>query len=58
MAIKKENHELGRKIMAGIKKAVEELIKTSAANNESLVVADEDGNVKKVPARELLRSIT
>lgn len=58
MAIKKENRELGQKIMAGIKRAVEELIKTSAANDESLVITDENGKVKKVPAKELLRSIT
>lgn len=58
MGIKKENQELRDKIMAGIKKAVDKLIKDSAARNEDLIVADRDGKVKAVPAKELLRSIS
>ena len=56
MAIKKENRELRDKIMAGIKKAVKKLIETSAANDENLIIEDEDGKVKSVPAKELLGS--
>lgn len=56
MAIKKENRELRDKIMAGIKKAVKKLIDTSAANDENLIIEDEDGKVKSVPAKKLLGS--
>lgn len=56
MEIKKENRELRDKIMAGIKKAVKQLIERSAANNETLIIEDENGEVKAVPAKTLLRS--
>lgn len=42
--------------MAGIKKAVKKLIETSAANDENLIIEDEDGKVKSVPAKKLLGS--
>ena len=54
--MKPENIELTNKIMAGIKKAVSELVVKSAANNEKLVIADKDGKVKLVPAKDLLES--
>lgn len=56
MEIKKENRELRDKIMAGIKKAVDRLIETSAANDEYLIIEDDDGKIKAVPAKKLLRS--
>lgn len=56
MAIKKENRELRDKIMAGIRKAVKKLIETSAANDENLIIEDEDGKIKSVPAKNLLAS--
>jgi hypothetical protein len=57
MEIKKENVELRNKIMAGIKKATEKLFEHSAANNEKLVISDENGKVKIVFARDLILSL-
>ena len=57
MEIKKENRELRDKIMSGIKKAVDNLFVNSAANNEKLVVSDENGKVKIVLARDLILSL-
>ena len=46
--------ELSEKVLTGLRKALRKLVETSAANNESLVIADKDGNIKTVPAKELL----
>lgn len=54
MNLKPENIELSDKIMAGINKAVRELVINSAANDEKLVIADKEGNIKHVPAKDLL----
>ena len=55
MSLKPENIELSDKIMAGINKAVRNLVINSAANNEKLVIADKEGNIKHVDAKELLK---
>ncbi len=49
--------ELSEKILKGLRQAVRELIEKSAANNENLVIGDKDGNIKIVPAKELLPSV-
>lgn len=54
MNLKPENVELRDKIMAGIHKAFDKLIISAAASGEKLVIADKDGNVKHVPAKDLL----
>jgi len=54
MNLKPENIELSDKIMAGINKAVRELVTRSAANDEKLVIADKNGTIKHVPAKDLL----
>jgi hypothetical protein len=54
MNLKPENIELRGKIIAGIHKAVDKLIISSAAKDEKLVIADKDGNIKHVPAKDLL----
>jgi hypothetical protein len=46
--------ELSEKVITGLRKALLKLVENSAANNESLVIADKDGNIKTVPAKELL----
>jgi len=46
--------DLPEKILEGIRKAVRKLIETSAANNDSLVVSDKSGKVRKVAAKDLL----
>jgi len=58
MNLKPENIELSDKIMAGIHDAVRKLVIKSAANDEKLVIADDDGNVKHVPAKELLEGLS
>jgi hypothetical protein len=46
--------KLPEKVLAGLRKALRKLVENSAANNESLVIADKDGKIKTVPAKELL----
>jgi hypothetical protein len=49
--------ELSAKIVAGVNKAIRKVVETSAANDKSLVVGDEHGNFKSVPAKELLKNL-
>jgi hypothetical protein len=58
MNLKPENIELQNKIMEGVKKAVRKLVISSAEKNEKLVIADKNGNVMHVPAKELLKTIS
>ena len=60
MIINKNNtdfNELSVKIIDGVNKALRKLTETSAANNQNLIVSDKDGNVKSVPAKELLKTL-
>jgi hypothetical protein len=54
---KTDVNELAVKVIGGLRKAVRQLVETSAANNESLVVGDKDGNFKSVPAKDLLKTL-
>ena len=47
--------EFSNKVIIGMNKAIQKLVETSAANNESLIVGDKDGNPISVPAKELLK---
>ena len=47
--------DFAEKILYGVNKALRKLVETSAANNESLVVGDDNGGFKSVPAKELLK---
>ena len=49
--------ELSERILQDIEKAVRKLVETSAANGESLVIDDEDGKIRAIPAKELLKSL-
>jgi hypothetical protein len=49
--------ELAGKIIFGVRKAVRQLVETSAANNEELIVGDKDGSFRSVPAKELLKTL-
>ncbi len=53
--MKPEHIELRNKIMAGIKKAVQKLYEEKAAKNETVVVSI-NGEVKRVPAKDLLKN--
>lgn len=49
--------ELSDKIIEGVNKALRKLVETSAANNQSLIVGDDNGGFKSVPAKELLKKL-
>src|SRR6476646_9233103 len=50
----KDRTQLPEKVLTGLRKALRKLVESSADNNESLVIADKDGNIKIVPAKELM----
>jgi hypothetical protein len=54
---KSQPSELFSKILLGMKKASRKLVEESAAHGRSLVVCI-DGEVKKVPARDLLSKVS
>ena len=54
---KSELDKLSDKIMQGMTEASRKLVEKSAANGRSLVIS-EDGEVKKVPAKELLPRVS
>ncbi|SHN08018.1 hypothetical protein [Mucilaginibacter sp. OK098] len=58
MKIKPENVELRNKILKGVDMAFRELVISSAEKNQSLVIADKDGNIQHVPAKELLKKLS
>lgn len=43
--------------MKGVNKALKKLVIASAEKDEKLVIADADGNVQHIPARELLKQL-
>lgn len=53
----KELLTFSEKIQKGAQKAVRKLVETRAASNKNLVIGDKDGNVKIVPAKDLLSSM-
>jgi hypothetical protein len=46
--------ELSDRVLQGMRKALKILVETKATKNETLVIADKNGNIKSVPAKELL----
>jgi hypothetical protein len=52
-----EIDDFSARILGGVRKAVRQLVEQSAAKNESLVIGDKEGNVKSVPAKELLKTL-
>jgi hypothetical protein len=54
MKQKQENAELLGKIQAGLKLAIRRLYEQMAANNEMAVIC-ENGEIKHIPARDLLK---
>jgi predicted ABC-type ATPase len=49
--------EFSEKLLYGLKKAMRKLVETSAKNDEELVIEDKDGQVKSVPAKDLLHEV-
>jgi len=54
---KSELDELSDKIIQGITEASRKLVEESAANGRSLIISV-DGEVKKVPAKDLLSKVS
>lgn len=54
---KTDINELTEKVIQGVAKAVKQLVELSARNNEELIVGDKNGNIKSVPAKDLLESL-
>ena len=54
---KSELDEFADKIMQGMTEASRKLVEESAANGRSLVIS-EDGEVKRVPAKDLLSRVS
>ena len=48
--------ELSEKFMVGLNLAIKRLIEKKASENRTLVIADKEGNIKEVPAKELLKN--
>lgn len=49
--------DLSEKLLQGIRKALRKLVETSAANGESLVIGDQDGKIRTIPAKDLLETL-
>lgn len=50
-------NELSEKVMEGMEKAIKKLVESSALKNEDLIIRDKDGNIKSVPAKDLLHLV-
>ena len=53
MVIKKKREDLSDKIRLALDKGIKKLIAETKATNSYLVVADKDGTIKKIPAKDL-----
>jgi hypothetical protein len=49
--------ELSEKVLEGMKIAIKKLVEETAARDGELVIGDKDGNIKHVPAKELLEEV-
>ena len=56
MNIERESFdETAEKILAGVRKAVRQMVEENALKNETIVIGESDGTVRHVPARDLLK---
>ena len=53
MVFKQKRKDLSDKIQVALDKGIKKLIAETKATNSYLVVADKDGKVKKIPAKDL-----
>ena len=49
----KKVEDLSTKIQAALDKAIEKVKAETKAKNSYMVIADKDGNIKKIPAKDL-----
>jgi hypothetical protein len=54
---KTDMDEFAEKVLDGVNKALRKLVETSALNDQSLVIGDDNGGFKTVPAKELLKTL-
>ena len=54
---KTDVNELAEKVLEGMKKALKKLVENKAKNDQDLVIGDKDGNVRSVPAKDLLNTV-
>jgi hypothetical protein len=54
---KTDVNELAEKVLEGMKKALKKLVETKAQNNQDLIIGDKDGNIKTIPAKDLLNTV-
>ncbi|NOT92250.1 hypothetical protein [Ferruginibacter sp.] len=53
MIIKKKREDLSEKIKIALDKGIQKLIAETKAANSYLVIADKNGKIKKIPAKDL-----
>ena len=53
MSTSKKREDLSGKIQIALDKAIKNVIAETKAKNSYLVIADKDGKVKKIPAKDL-----
>ena len=53
MIVKQQSKDLSASIKQALDKAVEKVIAETKIKNSYLVIADEKGNIKKIPAKDL-----
>ena len=49
----KKREDLSKKIKVALDKAIRNVIAETKAKNSYLVIADKQGNIKKIPAKDL-----
>ena len=54
---KTDVNELAEKVLEGMKKALKKLVETKAKNDQDLVIGDKDGNIRTIPAKDLLNTV-
>ena len=54
---KHDINELAVKVLDGLNSALRNLAENAAAKNEELIIGDKDGNIRSVPAKELLKTL-
>ena len=53
ISFSKRHEEMGRAVNAALKKVSKKLIEETKKENSYLVIADKNGTVKKIPAKDL-----
>jgi hypothetical protein len=54
---KHDINELAVNGLDGLNRALRKLAENAAANDEELIIGDKDGNIRSVPAKELLKTL-